>query len=220
MVSLVPSGALKSTGQKGRNEVRAKSCGVVERKLGESRKCALTTAGCGWWFLLAPTGRARDRRIARREKAPYRRKAFWFAKKTDCFTGGRCMQAWPSRPHSQTTPEGKQAHKRQAERGATATGTPEVGSHRIGEVEKPLPGWTDPPKRARRRETLGSSSSPSKPPQKGIRRRGFRVEARTSRGHLFGNKRARVHEIFECVNGSCWWCASRVCAGSRDPSRR
>jgi hypothetical protein len=86
--------------------------------------------------------------------------------------------------------------------------------------ENSLTGWTGSPKRIWRRETLGSSIV-SVQSRKTSTDTDFRGEARKSGRDLVGNDRTRVHEFFfECVDGSCWWCASGVCKGSRGPSRR
>lgn len=107
-----------------------------------------------------------------------------------------------------------------ASRGAKATGMSEVGSHRITKDENSIADWTGSPKRIRRRETLVSSIV-SAQSRKTSADTDLRGEARRSRRDLVGNDRTRVHEFFfECVDGSCWWCASGVCKGSRGLSRR
>lgn len=83
------------------------------------------------------------------------------------------MQAWLSDP-VRTLMRGKTTR---ANRDTKATGMSEVGSHRITEDENSPAGWTDSPKWAWRRETLGSSSSSAqrrKPSAGG----GHRVEGR------------------------------------------
>jgi hypothetical protein len=174
------------------------------------------TAGRGWWFLLASTGTARNRKILRREKALFDERCPRL-----CTAGFLHGNRWKiaglaERPDShkkvgKTKPTGDSRRE--------ATGTSEVGSHRITKDENSLAGWTSPLKRIWRRETLGSSIL-SVQSRKTSADTDFRGEARKSRRDLVGNDRTRVHEFFECVDGSCRWCASRVCDGSRGPSRR
>jgi hypothetical protein len=87
--------------------------------------------------------------------------------------GANPSQAWPSDPVSH--PSGIQTGQRDG--GAKATGTSEVGSHRIAADEYSAAGWTGPPKRARRRETPGSSSE-SVQSREASAGSGHRVEAR------------------------------------------
>lgn len=76
--------------------------------------------------------------------------------------------------------------------GAAATGTSEVGSHRITAGEEPAAGWTDPLKRGRRRENAGSSGQFGK--AKAHRVGKSSVESRWSERDSLGNGRARLHE--------------------------
>jgi hypothetical protein len=101
-----------------------------------------------------------------------------------------------------------------ANRDAKATGTSEVGSHRISKAKNSLPGWTGSPKWARRRETLGSSIALSKSSDASSGRSTM-MEMRSHRDLSYAGARD-----FECVNGSRWGCASRVCEESRGSSRR
>lgn len=81
--------------------------------------------------------------------------------------------------------------------------------------ENSLAGWTGPPKRIRRRETLGSSivSVQSRKTSTGM---DFRGEARKSRRDLVGNARTRVHEFFSSVLMAVAGGAHLACAKGRE----
>lgn len=164
--------------------------------------------------MLASTHTTRDREIQRREKDLYDGRCPGL-RACRCSSRKPVTASLAERPDLQTT-LGKQ--NQQADRGAKATGTSKVGSHRITLDEESFAGWTGTPKRAWRRETLGSSivSVQSRKTSAGT---DDRVEARSSRRDLVGNDRTRVHEISSVVDGSCRWCASRVCKGSRGPEQ-
>jgi hypothetical protein len=91
----------------------------------------------------------------------------------------------------------------------------EVGSHRITKDENSLAGWTGPPKRIWRRETLGSSIVLAQS-RKTSADTDFRGEARKSRRDLVGNARTRVHEFFSSVWMAVAGGAHLACAKGRE----
>jgi hypothetical protein len=118
----------------------------------------IVTAGCGWWFLLAPMTRhdAEERRVEKRHQTDGRRLGLL---KPFLFTGRRWMQARPTRPDFHEPRRGAKTATQCGGKieGAAVTETSEVGSHRVTAGEELAADWTDPPKRGRRRENAGSS---------------------------------------------------------------
>lgn len=107
--------------------------------------------------MLASTDTTRGRETSCREKAPRdgRRPRLL---QIGALHGSRSTQTRPRDPFRKYRWDRNQ----QARRGTKATGTSEVGSHRITEDKNSSTGWTDSPKWAWRRETLGSSITSAK----------------------------------------------------------
>jgi len=118
----------------------------------------ITTAGHGWWFLLAPTARhdAEERRVEKRHPMMEGVSVCLFAHSLH----GEWVDASSADVTRFTRAPMRGVTAIQCGvriEGAAATKTSEVGSHRVTTGEEPAADWTDPPKRGQRRENAGSS---------------------------------------------------------------
>jgi hypothetical protein len=153
----------------------------------------IVTAGCGWWFLLAPAARhgAEELRVEKRHQMMegvlvclYVELLHGKAADADSADATRFTRA-PMRGFT-----AKQCGVRID--GAAATEASEVGSHRVAVGEELAVDWTDPPKRGRRRENAGSSGRLGKAKAHSVGKSS--VESWWSERDSLGNGRARSHE--------------------------
>lgn len=104
-----PSHRIQKVGGKKGSEKgsRAKTYGVTDRKRApKGQTSEIATAGCGWWFLLAPAARhdAEERRVEKRHQTDGSRPGLL---KPALFTGSRWWQARPTRPDFHELREGR-----------------------------------------------------------------------------------------------------------------
>lgn len=162
---LDPSGALKKRRKK-RDETssRAKTCGVVERELrrktNRARSQRLAVGGSTCWH---PPARRGIERFHAEKRHPTDGRRSRLQIKPVSFTGtGACrlgsrdsVRILRQREDKPTNGVRIRARTRQERQRLVRIESPRANTPEVG--------WTDPLKRARRRETLGSSSSSPKP---------------------------------------------------------